>query len=185
MSEPVIRHYGPKAYADHPPSPTPTTVDNEAKPDTRLDPDRPDPLGDHRARGRRGRRSRRRTPTSPPTPGPGAPQSASGSSSPGRCSTSTGGRARHRRRDLAAERQWPLCPLAGDRVSRPARPQLPRGGPVPHRRRRRIPVHDDQARPLPWGNHPNAWRPSHITFLDHGTIVRRGWSPRCTSRATP
>ncbi len=44
-----------------------------------------------------------------------------------------------------------------------------RSGPRGHERERRVPLHDDQARPYPWKNHRNAWRPAHIHFSVFGS----------------
>ncbi len=61
--------------------------------------------------------------------------------------------ARDARGDLAGERRRPLCPPVGP-VGRAARPQLQRRRPLSDRLRGPVPVHNDQAGPVPVAQPP-------------------------------
>ena len=134
MSEPVIRHYGPKAYADHPPFSYPdyrSTVKRSPTHDlirivqTLSETTGPGPAWTEI--------SEEDTDLTTNT-GTGSPAIGERIIVTGRVLDENGrGVPGHRGRDMAAQRQWPLCPLAGDRVPRPARPQLRRRRPMPHR----------------------------------------------------
>ena len=147
-------------------------VDGEAKPDTRPDPDRPDPVGDHRPGAGLDEISEEDTDLTTNT-GTGSPAigeriivtgrvlDENGRGMPGTVieiwQPNASGRYAHWR-----ETEFP-APLDPNFVGVGQCLTDVDGG---------YRFTTIKPGPYPWGNHPNAWRPAAHPFLDHGAVAR-------------
>ena len=179
MTEPLVTFYGPRAYADHPPflyaDYRSTVKRSPAKDMVRIVQTLSETTGPGMARAELSEDDADLTTNA----GTGSPAIGERIIVTGRVLDEGGDPVRRcAHRGVAAQRQRPLRALERDGVPGPARPQLPRCRPDVDRRRRRIPLHHHQARPYPWANHPNAWRPSHIHFSLLGT----SWGSRLVTQ---